>query len=339
MRKSYSILLVLALAFVGHLWAQPQNQHRPDPARMAKHMTERLNVVLNLSEQQYQKIEALNLEFAKQIHTKHEAKRSQNPEAHQQRRELGKQIHQELANVLNKEQQEQLAAHHKAKREAMMNEEAPATMRPPTAPKQGEKKNKVDHHIERLQQVIKLTSTQIEQMKAIHAKYEPKMEAMKDEKNHQEMKKMHEEHKAKISQVLNEAQRVKFAQLPPPPPHHHHHRPMPPHGGEGHHPSRERMGGNARPNDAPRHRQPEMNIHPNPSQRVNTITYQVETEGKVKIDLLDKEGNFIRTLKEGQHTTGEHQLQVDLNDLQQGNYLYSIQTPDGRTSQQVLIRK
>lgn len=71
--------------------------------------------------------------------------------------------------------------------------------------------------------------------------------------------------------------------------------------------------------------------YPNPAINSTRITYDLPVAGTARVELLDKAGNVQRVLFSGQQTSGSHELEVDLSQLQTGVYYYRI--TDGRGSQ------
>ncbi|MBF9222026.1 T9SS type A sorting domain-containing protein [Hymenobacter ruricola] len=71
-------------------------------------------------------------------------------------------------------------------------------------------------------------------------------------------------------------------------------------------------------------------FYPNPAAATTQMEYDVRKAGPVTVDLLDKNGNKLRTLfSEAQASTGAHTQQLDLHDLPAGTYFYKITTKSG----------
>jgi hypothetical protein len=70
-------------------------------------------------------------------------------------------------------------------------------------------------------------------------------------------------------------------------------------------------------------------VFPNPATITNTLKYTVKQAGKVQIDLLDDQGNLLRTLENGPKTKGDFQLEVPVSELKSGIYVYKISTKAG----------
>ncbi|HEX8326786.1 MAG TPA: T9SS type A sorting domain-containing protein [Hymenobacter sp.] len=71
-------------------------------------------------------------------------------------------------------------------------------------------------------------------------------------------------------------------------------------------------------------------FYPNPATATSNLEYEVKKAGPVTVDLLDKNGNKLRTLvAESQQEKGPHKQQIDLHDLPAGTYFYKITTNSG----------
>lgn len=73
---------------------------------------------------------------------------------------------------------------------------------------------------------------------------------------------------------------------------------------------------------------PEMEIFPNPSTSSNTVTYSLRKAGQVTIDLLNKEGQVLKTVFSGNQDAGSHTQQVDTQALGMDIYYYRITTDE-----------
>ena len=82
-----------------------------------------------------------------------------------------------------------------------------------------------------------------------------------------------------------------------------------------------------------------IEVMPNPSTNSNTINYEVLSKGKVKIELLDKEGFVIRTVMETAKEKGTYSLEVNISDLQQNLYFYRITDNSGTNSVKFIVAK
>ena len=71
-------------------------------------------------------------------------------------------------------------------------------------------------------------------------------------------------------------------------------------------------------------------FYPNPAAPTSQLDYDVRKTGPVTIDLLDKDGNKLRTLvAEASQEKGPQTQQLDLHDVPAGTYFYQITTKGG----------
>ncbi|MEM0995104.1 MAG: alkaline phosphatase D family protein, partial [Bacteroidota bacterium] len=77
-----------------------------------------------------------------------------------------------------------------------------------------------------------------------------------------------------------------------------------------------------------------LGVFPNPSLEENTLRYILNETGRVKVDLLDINGRYLKTIFEGEQEKGGYNLTESLDGLQSGIYLYRLQLND-----QVVTRK
>lgn len=75
---------------------------------------------------------------------------------------------------------------------------------------------------------------------------------------------------------------------------------------------------------------PATSFYPNPATAASQLAYEVKKAGPVTVDLLDSNGNKLRTLlAETAAEKGVHRQQLDLSDLAAGTYFYKITTRSG----------
>jgi hypothetical protein len=71
-------------------------------------------------------------------------------------------------------------------------------------------------------------------------------------------------------------------------------------------------------------------FYPNPAAATSQLDYEVKKAGPVTIDLLDKDGNKLRTLlSAASQEKGPRTQQLDLHDVPAGTYFYKITTKGG----------
>ena len=83
---------------------------------------------------------------------------------------------------------------------------------------------------------------------------------------------------------------------------------------------------------------PEMSVYPNPATGNTNISYEVKTAGKVSIELLDGNGNVVRTLLDKEMMTGKQKVQLNTSGLQQNTTYYVRYTgPEGSVMQKLIL--
>jgi len=80
---------------------------------------------------------------------------------------------------------------------------------------------------------------------------------------------------------------------------------------------------------------------PNPFKQLTTIRYQLSKAGMASLDLYNVLGQRVRTLAEGEHTAGIHQVYWDGRDSQgrrvsSGVYFYRLETGENQASGKML---
>ncbi len=80
-----------------------------------------------------------------------------------------------------------------------------------------------------------------------------------------------------------------------------------------------------------------INVFPNPTVQVNTIEFEVQKAGNVRIDLMSRNGAFIRTILDEYKSEGTHQVKVDITNLSDQMYFYRISDASGEVTKEFLI--
>ena len=82
-----------------------------------------------------------------------------------------------------------------------------------------------------------------------------------------------------------------------------------------------------------------FSCYPNPSNGKTTVSFAVENDSEVAINVLDSFGNIVRHIDCGRQNSGNHEIDIDLSDLPEGMYFCGITTGDGKKEMvKVLIR-
>lgn len=82
-----------------------------------------------------------------------------------------------------------------------------------------------------------------------------------------------------------------------------------------------------------------IKVFPNPASNATTISYEVETKGKVRIELRDEAGNILKVLEDNFKETGAYKIEVDLSEMQSGVYYYTITDGVGMQSKKIIVSK
>ncbi|MGB1241043.1 MAG: T9SS type A sorting domain-containing protein [Chitinophagales bacterium] len=81
-----------------------------------------------------------------------------------------------------------------------------------------------------------------------------------------------------------------------------------------------------------------VNVFPNPTHQANTIQFEVNKAGNVRIDLVSRSGAFIRTILDEYKLEGKHQLKVDISNLTEHLYYYRISDESGQTTKEFIVK-
>lgn len=79
--------------------------------------------------------------------------------------------------------------------------------------------------------------------------------------------------------------------------------------------------------------------YPNPFNPVTTITYRLESAGRVKINIYDARGRLVRILSDEYQAAGKYSIAFDASDLASGAYFYTLRSGDfAATKKMILLR-
>jgi hypothetical protein len=82
-----------------------------------------------------------------------------------------------------------------------------------------------------------------------------------------------------------------------------------------------------------------VSVMPNPTTGITILNYTIAESAPVTIDLTDVAGKLVRTYVVGNKAAGQHQLNMDLADLQNGAYNYTVNVGASRSSGRIIIAK
>jgi hypothetical protein len=68
--------------------------------------------------------------------------------------------------------------------------------------------------------------------------------------------------------------------------------------------------------------------YPNPFRERTTIKYCVPEKMKIRLEVFDSKGNKIKTLVDEIKNAGTYKVELNLNELEEGEYLYKLESQD-----------
>ncbi|MEM8909725.1 MAG: T9SS type A sorting domain-containing protein [Bacteroidota bacterium] len=83
----------------------------------------------------------------------------------------------------------------------------------------------------------------------------------------------------------------------------------------------------------------QLNAYPNPAWGTQTIAFEILEKGAVQIQLVDKTGQVVREVYNGQLSAGSHQMEVALNGLQEGLFYYQVRDAKGISSTPIFVKR
>lgn len=213
-------VLMLALGFLT-LHAQ-RNTDRPpmDPEKMAEKQTARMTEKLGLDEKQAEKVEAINLKYAKQQVEKKEKAKAEREEMKAERKKTQDARMAELKQVLTSEQYTELE-----KAQAEMGDRMRA--RHKDGPRGGGKykdltpEERSEMQTKKMVDKLGLNDEQAKSLQQVNLDFAKKRKAMMDEKkadrdaNRAEMKKLNDEQKTAIDKILTSEQKKQWEEMKP----------------------------------------------------------------------------------------------------------------------------
>lgn len=82
-----------------------------------------------------------------------------------------------------------------------------------------------------------------------------------------------------------------------------------------------------------------LKSYPNPAINSSTLAYTVTNANRIKITLTDESGNVLKVLVNEYKKEGDYQMEVDLSDLKNGAYYYTVTDDGGISSTKVVVSK
>ncbi len=79
--------------------------------------------------------------------------------------------------------------------------------------------------------------------------------------------------------------------------------------------------------------------YPNPAVNQTTLSFTQEQEAAVRIELRDESGGVVQTISRETYSPGEHKLDIDLSNLQNGTYYLTLTGVGGTESVKLVVVK
>lgn len=77
--------------------------------------------------------------------------------------------------------------------------------------------------------------------------------------------------------------------------------------------------------------------YPNPAVNATTLSFQLEEQSVVRIDLRDEQGALVKNITRATYAVGKNQVQIDLGDLNNGTYYLTLNSRKFQAPQSVKI--
>ena len=78
---------------------------------------------------------------------------------------------------------------------------------------------------------------------------------------------------------------------------------------------------------------------PNPFDNTSIISYSLENEADVSIEILDVTGKVVKTINQGTQTAGNYQIILDANEFAEGSYFYTFTVGTQKVTKRMVITK
>lgn len=78
--------------------------------------------------------------------------------------------------------------------------------------------------------------------------------------------------------------------------------------------------------------------YPNPAKKSTTIGFYINTPAMVELSLYDQKGKLVKHILQEQKAVGEHEVSLDVSDLQPGTYIYRIDAGLLKDSKKLIVK-
>ncbi len=82
----------------------------------------------------------------------------------------------------------------------------------------------------------------------------------------------------------------------------------------------------------------ELSVYPNPAQHETRLKFVMTKAGMVDIQVYDLNGRLVKSQRSSQLPAGEHEMQLQVSDLQQGTYLIHLNANGESLSQKLIVQ-
>ena len=79
--------------------------------------------------------------------------------------------------------------------------------------------------------------------------------------------------------------------------------------------------------------------YPNPFRDKTTIKYCVPEKMKIKLEVFDSRGNKVKTLVDETKEAGTYKAELKVDDFEEGEYLYKLESRDFFEARKMILTK
>ena len=79
--------------------------------------------------------------------------------------------------------------------------------------------------------------------------------------------------------------------------------------------------------------------YPNPFKEQTTIKYCVPEKMKIRLEVFDSRGNKIKTLIDEIIEAGTYKVELNLNELEEGEYFYKLESKDFFEAKKMFVQR
>jgi len=79
--------------------------------------------------------------------------------------------------------------------------------------------------------------------------------------------------------------------------------------------------------------------YPNPFRERTTIKYCVPDKMKIRLEIFDSDGNKVKTLVDEIKDAGTYKVELNVKELESGEYLYKLESRDYFETKKMILLK